>query len=83
MLTSMVLMLALAAAEPAAEGAAPAKTAAERDKEVVCAKFTPTGSVIGQKVCKTRKAWRKLEERQKRQADQALDPSNQSTRAKE
>ena len=84
MLAYTAIALLLAVTEPAGGPvAAPAKTAAELDKEVVCVNVTPTGSSIIQRVCKTRKTWRKLEDRQKRQADQALDPSSQNTRARD
>jgi hypothetical protein len=84
MLTPVVLMLMLAASEPATSGASPppAKTAAQLDNEKVCVNVIPTGSNIGQRVCKTRKAWRKLEEAQRRKAQESMDPSSQA-RAKE
>jgi len=81
MLTPLVLTLALFASEPATTEA-PAKSAAERDKETVCVDVVPTGSNISQRVCKTRKAWRKLEETQRRKAQSSLDPSSQ-VRSKE
>ena len=83
MLMPVVLMLLLAANEPVTtETSPPAKTAAQFDNERVCVNVIPTGSNIGQRVCKTRKAWRKLEEVQRRKAQESMDPSSQA-RAKE
>lgn len=88
MLTSTILTLLLAGAEPAAaetapptaEAAAPAKskTAAERDAEVVCVMVTPAGTLFSQKVCHTRKQWKRLEARRRRAVDDAMEPGSES-----
>ncbi|MBI1406605.1 MAG: hypothetical protein GC145_10820 [Caulobacter sp.] len=89
MLTSTILLLLLAGAEPAAsetapppiaEAAAPARarTAAERDAEVVCVTVTPSGTLFSQKICHTRKQWKRLEARRRRAVDEAMEPGSES-----
>ncbi|MBX3479861.1 MAG: hypothetical protein KF842_05640 [Caulobacter sp.] len=88
MLTSTILMLLLVSGEPADDGTAPqpapaaaqpaAKTAAERDAEVVCVTVTPVGTLFSQKVCHTRKQWKRIEAKRRRSVEDTMEPGGET-----
>jgi hypothetical protein len=67
MTASLLLLLALAAAEPAQAGAAPptrvadaGEKAADDPNKVICKKFLETGSLVkSTRVCKTKIEWQR------------------------